>query len=575
MPTPHEEAPTGSFAWQPMALVVVLVIATGFNLWWMYLHRRGLPLEIDEAGYLQRAVRDADALHAGGLTSLWSTVRLPDPQAPLLTVVAGVFRWVSGGGIYRLLAVEQLFYVVAVVSTYLASRRLMNRNWSLLTAVLVATLPGIVNSSRVFWFAVPATAMVTATLAAQLHSDAFRSRRLSLLWGLLLGLSALSRTVVLALLPSLVVAAVVTVVLSRPPRRKQAVHLGMGLGVSLVVAGSWYSATWHQVLRYLTQYGYGVEATHSGSGRSVFSLGWWLFRINNVVNIELYAPLALALVLCFVAGLVTWVGHRRAGWEPGERGRVGWVADVAVRSLRRPDAPVWFLLLGGYFVLSTSSQHGSLFELPLVPALCVLAVSAAGRSLPFVRRYLAAICLMAAALSFVSKRISAGPVNLVVFDGRGMLLRNAYQDEDAYLRSWLAPSQKMATFLHGYAETQACDPVVFFGVQDPLFNTNTVDLDYQLTFGSSLPTGLLRTRGEAGETPYQQLEDPALGIPNLVITGPVASSDRGFSPLAAQGVEVSALIRAGFAPAGHLRLPDARLMTVWWTHRGPCGPGRP
>jgi hypothetical protein len=156
-----------------------------------------------------------------------------------------------------------------------------------------------------------------------------------------------------------------------------------------------------------------------------------------------------------------------------------------------------------------------------------------------------------------------------------MLLRNAYQDEDAYLRSWLAPSQKMATFLHGYAETQACDPVVFFGVQDPLFNTNTVDLDYQLTFGSSLPTGLLRTRGEAGETPYRQLEDPALGIPNLVITGPVASDDRDFSPLAAQGVEVSALRRAGFAPAGHLRLPDARLMTVWWIHRGPCGPGRP
>jgi 4-amino-4-deoxy-L-arabinose transferase-like glycosyltransferase len=596
-----------SLAWQPFAVAALVLFATAVNLWWVYAHRRGLPLDIDEAGYMQRAVRDADALHHGGLPSLWSTIRLPDPQAPLLTAIAGVFRWIGGGGTYRLFAVEQLFYAVAVVATYLGSRRLMNRNWSLLAAVLVAAVPGVVSSSRTFWFALPAAAMVTATLAAQLHSDAFRSRWLSVLWGFLLGLSALARTVVLALLPMLIVAAIATVLVSRCSRRTRALNLGLGLGVSLVVAGSWYSATWRPVLHYLTQYGYGAQATHYGQGRSLFSANWWLFRINDVVNIELYAPLALALLSCFVAGLVPWVRRRsNRGERPVQRTWLSASVELGARFLRRPDAPAWFLVVGGYFVLSTSSNYGSMFELPLVPALCILAVAAASRSQLLVRPFLTAACLTAAALSFAgvsdaippvsssSTSVSVGPVNLVVFDGRGTLLRYAApggnacpqgrrcggagatgNDEKAYLREWLGPSQTMASFLHGYAAAQSCDPVVFFGVEDPLFNTNTVDLDYQLTFGSTLPTGLIKPPRDSAEQPYEQLEDPARGIPNLVISGPVAPYNRDFSPTAAPGVERRALKRAGFAPVGRLSLPDGRLMTVWWNHRGPCGPGRP
>jgi hypothetical protein len=37
---------------------------------------------MDEAGNLQRAVRDAQMLHASGLGGLWSILRIPDPEAP-------------------------------------------------------------------------------------------------------------------------------------------------------------------------------------------------------------------------------------------------------------------------------------------------------------------------------------------------------------------------------------------------------------------------------------------------------------------------------------------------------------
>jgi hypothetical protein len=134
----------------------------------------------------------------------------------------------------------------------------------------------------------------------------------------------------------------------------------------------------------------------------------------------------------------------------------------------------------------------------------------------------------------------------------------------------------MATLLHDTAARHNCDPVVFFAIEDPLFNTNTVDLDYQLRYVTALPTGLLKPRYEVqGEAPVRQLNDPELGQPNLVITGKPAAASGNFSPHVPDGATIQAVRSDGFVPARALRLPDGRVMTVWWKDRGPCGPGRP
>ena len=587
--------------WQPVALAGVLLLTVSINLWWVATYRRGLPYDIDESGYLQRAVRDANALHSGGLSSLWSTVRLHDPQAPLLTAVAGVFHWATGTSTLSMFAVQQLFYVVLVVATYLGSRRLMNRGWSLVAAVMVAGLPGVVMASRAFFFALPAAAMMTAALVAQLYSDSFRSRWLSILWGLFLGLSVLSRTVALALVPALIVPAFVAVALTGP-RRRQLVNVGFGLGVALLVAGSWYTAAWHQVLQYLTGYGYGTEAGQYGSGHSVASLSWWTARLDLALNSEVLAAMTVAIVLCVVAGAAS-LRHRRRS-ESGQR-TPGTAGAAVRRALRRPDATLWIFVAVGYIALSTSQNSGSMFELPLLPAVCILAASTASRCAPWARPTLAAACVVAAAVSFagVSGRLmglpptsvvtSTGPVHLVAFDDRGTLLTyasstgggcqpNAPCDrgatmpgEAAFLAKWIGPSGRMASLLRSIAGAHACDPVVFFAVQDPLFNSNSVDLSYQLTYAKALPTGLFKAPRDVGESPLRELNDPGLGQPNLVITGPVSSFSPRFSPLVGDRAARHALKKDGFAPVAHLGLPDGRTMRVWWLDRGPCGPGRP
>jgi hypothetical protein len=598
-----EEAPAAharrDVPWQPLVLAGILCFTVSVNAWWTVTHRRGLPFDIDEAGYLQRAVRDAQALHAHGLWGIWTSLRLPDPQAPLLPMTGGIVRWVTGAGPYGLLHVNQFFYAVAVVATYWAARSIMNRNWSLVAALMVATVPGLVQSSRSFDMAVVATAALTSALAVQVRTNRFWSWWPTLLWGALLGLASLSRTIVLAFLPGFVLAAVITLVASRATRR-QVLHAIAGLWVGLLVAGSWYTATWHVVLRYLTSYGYGPEANKFGASRSLLSFGWWTYRLHHAVVAELFVPLTLAMLACAACGLASWWvhGHRQpdaANWQ-----------QRATDFLGRPEAIVLIPVVWGYVMLSTTVNAGFMFELPLIPAVSILAAYGASRSMRQLRPYLATLCALAAVVSFAgmsdalpavssaARSVSIGSFSATAFDGRGPVLYYASTEgvacrphapcvrtgttpgETAYLARWLAPNQRMTTLLHDTAAEHACDPVVFFAIEDPLFNTNTIDLDYQLRYGAALPTGLLKPRYEVqGETPRQQLNDPHLGRPDLVITGRPAAVNGNFAPHVGEHAVIQVLRSEGFVSAAELRLPDGRVITLWWKDRGSCGAARP
>lgn len=585
--------------WQPLTLVGVLCFTVSVNAWWIATYRSGLPFDIDEAGYLQRAIRDGQALHANGLGGIWTALRVPDPQAPLLPMTAGVVHWITGVGPYGLLNVNQFFYVVAVVATYWAARSIMNRNWSLVAAVFAATAPGLVEASRGFSLAVSATAALTAVLAVQVRTERFTSLWLSLLWGGLLGLAALSRTIVLAFLPGLVLAAVVTLA-ATGARRRQILHAVAGLGAGLLVAAAWYTATWHLVLRYLTTYGYGPEANRYGASRSVLSVGWWTYRLHQVVDTELFVPMTIAVLACVACGLASWWANRGR-----QRGDGTW-GQRTVRFFGRPEAIVVIFVGWGYLVLSTTDNSGFLFELPFIPAVLILAAWGASRSMRPVRPYLAAVCVLAAAISFAgmsdalpdvssqAQSVSIGSFSATAFDGRGSFLGYASSNgaacrphmpcvgsgvtpgETSYLAKWIAPSQRMATALRSTAAQHGCDPVVFFAIQDPLFNTNSVDLDYQLRYRTGLPTGLLKPRSELeGEAPLRQLNDPDLGQPNLVITGRAGEASGNFSPHVGYGETIQAVRSDGFVPSAGVRLPDGRVMTVWWKNRGPCGAARP
>jgi hypothetical protein len=561
-----------------VALSALMLVVVATNLLWVRNHRRGLPFDIDEAGYLQRALRDGDALSHGGLSGLWDAFRIHDPQAPLLPITAGVLHDVTGVGPTGMIAGEQVFVIIAVVGAFLIARLLgAGLLAALIAAACVAALPGVVDGGRGFGFGVPAAAFMTATLAGQLAAGEFRRLRLAVVWGVFLGLATLTRTVMLALLPALVVAAIVRLILTRAGLRQWANLLAGGL-VALLVAGSWYSATWRPVWDYLTGYGYGSQAAGYGRGRSVLSWEWWTYRLTHAANTDIFLPLSIAGVVCIAVA-----ASRMAR---GDRSWTRQPLHATAQFLSSGWGTLTLVLTVDYVILSSTQNIGSHFELPLLPAVAALVISAASLSNRSGRMVALSIAAAAAAFSFGAtngllpggpqrKHVTFGRFDMIAYDDRGPLLYystlflpGSSGSSEQVLRKWERSDHLVAdTLLADAARRGKPAPVVFFAVQDPFVNTNTLALRAQQR-GISLPIGLLVPPKEAGESFAAQLQDPARGVPDAIFIGPPSSNaaSAAFSPTGTTDVaRVRAAARTdGFAKIDAIRLPDGRSMELWW-----------
>lgn len=589
-------------AFAHLLLALLLMGGLMVNIWWVYAWRRGLPFDIDEAGYLQRALNDATILRGDGIAGLWRLVHTSDPQAPLLPTVAGTIHAVTGLGPTGLLLTEQLFLLIVAISTYALARRCTAALWPVLAVGLVLVLPGIVWASRSFYFAVPAAALLTAALAVQLWVADFDSLLRALMWGVALGLAMLTRSMIVGLLPGLVLAACLRVAVKRGGLRRL-LNVGGGLAVGAAVAAVWYSASWRSVITYLQSYGYGANASAYGSPRPLLSWDRWSFRLTWVLQTDVFVPLTMAFALCLGAALGYVLWHR---WHPDTRlprDRVGgW--GRARAALGGDVASMIIVLSWGYLALSSTTNLGSGFEVPLLPVAVVLVVAAASRVPRPASLIVAFSLVVAGGLTFADQTgllpggpndtlaVTLGSLSVPVFDGRGMLL--SYASETifggcpslaaciapgshgasglSFLRQWIRPPAAMASLLEQDAAAHGRSPVVFFSVQDPFFNTNTVALAAQEMFGQPMPVGLLQPSQNVGGMSFQQqLEDPRLGEPNLVILGPpsLVPAARAFSPVIDDEGVIGAVRADGFAPDGSITLPDGRVMQIWWKDRGP------
>jgi len=379
----------------------------------------------------------------------------------------------------------------------------------------------------------------------------------------------------LALLPAAVLAALVRLALARA-RPRQWVNLGAGLLVATLIASIWYTATWHVVWNYLTSYGYGEQAAGYGQGRPLLSWDRWSFRIAHAVNTDVYLPLSIAALVCgavaanrLVRGLPTWL-H-----EP---------QHVGARFLRSGSGTVTLVLVVDYALLSSTRNIGSSFELALLPAAVALLVSAASMSGRTGRIVALTTFVGAAAFSIIAadgllpgsperKDIQLGPLKVVAYDDRGPLLYYSTRflptttgGTEPLLRRWERSSRDLASTLFEQAAKQRKPaPVVFFAVQDPFVNTNSLALLAQER-GVSLPIGVLVPPKQAHESFATQLQDPARGIPDVIIIGP-----RSANPAAetfAPPVDMTAVRKAahvdGFHKSTDVVLPDRRHMELWW-----------
>jgi hypothetical protein len=558
-----------------LALALGLGLVVLLDVIWLLRFRWGYPTEWDESGYLAIGVRDANALTHHGLVSFARTIENQQTEAPLVPAVASVVFAILGAGMGQGVLVICMFMLILSVATYAIGTMIMSRWWAVLAAITVAAAPVVTDYSRVFHFAVPAAAFFTSAVWALMRSDRLDNRPLVVLCGLLLGLTVLARTMTIAYLPAIAVAAGLLVLGAHGRRRPLVVNAVIGALTGFVVAAVWYVRSWRSVVDYLRSSGYGADSSHFGRSRSVFTLDFWT-RIAGTVTNNLYLPLTALIVVCLLLGAALLV----RGWK-GVGGRQH---DL----LRIVTAP-WFVLvvvvLEGYVALTSSKNDGTAFALPWLPALVLLAVFAVSRtSSVAVRTTAATVFLLLVVTGLAMKSGFVPPVagtttahvpgigRSTVVDGRGIVQASVVEASGfpaqssttplpAFHKRWLTFEKRVVRAI--LASGHRTPDLTGFIASDSQILSNT-----SFQFAAALldeDVGFEWLSPFSGDSIRDRLTPRTV---RFLLTAPTPSqSPNALAPA------LQAAREAGYQEVERFTMPDGRRAILWWRSRGPSGAG--
>lgn len=549
-----------------VVITITALLVIGDVLWYQAV-RLGGPVDIDEAGYLASAFRSAPVGPLSGVARATVEIWKGGTNGPLLPMVTVPFQVLGGRGMGFSYLPNLGFFALLVFVIYGLARRFSPPWWSAFAAVLVATAPAITDYSRHYHFAVPSTALFAFSVLALVRSERFQHRTWSIAFGVGLGLTVLSRTIMVAFAPGLVLAAALACARASGAQKRRAwSDLVLSLVVALVVAGSWYLFSWHRVLDYLTGFGYGPESYTFGA-TSIVSFQFWFSDLVNVVSFGFYVPLAALLVLGAVVG---WHSVRRTG-------------DAFGRAWRSDAALVAVPLAVGFLALLTSRNTGSAFVLPLIPLIVVLVVALVARIPASTFRNGLVVAMLVVCAGNVAMKSGAFPRlaeprlawssdwgGLPVTDGRPLIVAYIYYSDyplgprvdrvPPLHNGWLPAGEELARRLDEAVPDQL--PDVVFTFQGAMFNTNTVLLG---EVRNGLPATSLRVVPQPGlydEIPLAaHLRSMRAAGVNAVVTGPVFESPYGNSVPSATAAAAAA--DAGFVRQSSVRLPDGQEAVIW------------
>ena len=551
-----------------MLLVAAGAVALALlHVLWLARFRWGYVTDWDEAGYVSIALNDLQGLADGPGGFIDAVGHSLGTQPPVVPLSAVPLLAVFGRSVDVAQVAMAIWSVALVMAAYGVGRQLMSTRWAALTALCVGTAPVVVDYSRLFHFAVPATALFTGALWALLRSDGLRDTRWVVGAGVLLGLMLTARTMTVSYLPGVALGVGLPLVVASGERRLRVRNFVLLWAVALGLAALWWVPVWGTVTEYLRTAGYGAEATGYGSEQSLLSLDWWTTELQVVGN-YLQVPLAVTLVACMVAG-AAFAGTRRGG-----------SGGLAARLRVWLEGPAFLLavvVLEGYLVLSSTINQGTAFALPWLPALVVLALAAAASvQVRPLRLGLAALLVAVCAFNLVVKngvseklsepRLADVPVlgDITVTDGRDLIYTNL--DARGYpvdppparlpeLHQQWGPMNERLLALAG-ASADDGTPFVVVGTGDYFINDTRLELASQLERREGLRLGLIRPPDTVASHQRQLAEH---GNNVLVGSDPPRRPLWPVNPLVLAG----AAQRSGFGEPTTLRAPDGRRVFVW------------
>jgi hypothetical protein len=473
------------------------------------------------------------------------------------------------------LLVPPLFFAGLVGVTFGLTRRLASDSWAVVAALAVAGIPAVTDYTRLVHFALPTAACMTAALWALVRSDGLRRPRWSAAFGLFVALTLLARTMAVAFLPGLALAAGTQFLVGATEVRVKMRNLAIAVGTLVLVAGPWYFRNARSVYDLLLGSGYGEGASPFGRRYPIASWGYWSKELRLDLS-YMWLPLAAVLLVCFVVALVYLVAR---GPRLMRASRPWSVRAAGVLALT-------LVALEGYIVLTSSRNEGTGFALPWLPALTILGVVAAA-SIPAraIRVGLASALIVISFSAVLSKSGWVEPLakirtvrvpglgRVTVTDGRGIIqtevagdgydIGPATQPLPSMHRRWLPLARDVVGWsLHRAA--QRGQPLhLTLGLDDRIFGNSRLILAAQLWFHRFLPVDYLRASpdGDTVASYRRQLLSPQ--AENALITGEPPS----VTTITRRKVEAAAR-SLGFARVRSFTMPDGRTIWMWWREGG-------
>ncbi len=566
--------------YQHADFVFLLAVGVCFlllNLRWIWLFRRGQPYDIDEAGYLGISFVDFRALVDHGIFGWAKAVEFGPSAAPLTTALSSLCYLFLGARPLAGFCVPTAAGLVTVIASYYLGKVLSGRLLGILTSLLVATSPIIINYSRSYHFALPATAVTTLALLALVRSNRLRSTPWALVFGLCLGLMPLARTMAIAFVPGLAVAAVIQVLSGSGNSPKQFVRLAVSFGLAILVAAIWLIPNGPVVFQYLVTLGYGPLSKYYGPPQSsVFEWNTLLYFVQTL-GAYLYLPNLTVIAVGF--GLLTVRATSSLindGWRTAFR-----------KLLASKLLPAVLLVVEGAIALASSPNKGSAFIAPLVPAMLLTSIWSL---LAFGRGYSVrwAVGVAAIAVAAIScfplidlrlglaqpRAINVPLLGAVPFlDGRGTIQK--YEADGGYSTSdrrvpidratgsaWLEVDAKTAQRL---AEFSARNLPINFSFRHYIYNVNTINLTRLL---SGQPQ--LRLVQIEPELLQNSLSDYSAWLAPACLLLTATGSIGEMSPaIDSKRMEIAAR-QTDFSQVDQWILPDNRTVTLWAHHSPGC-----
>ncbi len=263
------------------------------------------------------------------------------------------------GGLNGAIAVNLPILLLLVGGAYVLGRVWLSMRAAMVTALITGVNGAVLGYSVMLNFALASAAAIVWCFASYLQSDRLRSMRWSVVFGIAVSALALARSIAPVYVVPLVLVVFVDLLLDA---RKNGNHLGrpavFSVGIVFLLAGPWWLVSGPAALQYLTSAGYQPSSGFATHGAELSVAGILQRSRWELVNLGWLQSLVLG---------------------------IGVLATACVAVLRRHSLKgdgLWMLAVWAVLtllLLSTSTNEGTAFGLPLLAVIIVLCCGVLGQ----------------------------------------------------------------------------------------------------------------------------------------------------------------------------------------------------